>query len=177
MTKIKLDWDVIEQEFRAGQISIREIARRHGCSDAAIHKHAKKEKWKRDLAEKVRKRVSDRLVRGLAVSSSDATDDELVEAAAERGAEVVALHRADINALRDLEQRLIAEIDGEPTKLYITQYQGKIVEKVVGLTAAERCAAAANLAQVQHKRIALERQAFSLDESDVGSGRIMVEID
>jgi hypothetical protein len=35
------DWDAIEREYRAGQLSIKELARQHKLSDTAIHKRAK----------------------------------------------------------------------------------------------------------------------------------------
>lgn len=37
----KVDWEKVEAEFRAGDLSIREIAKRHGISDTAIRKKAK----------------------------------------------------------------------------------------------------------------------------------------
>lgn len=40
-------WDRIEQEYRAGEVSIRETADRHEVSEAAIRKRAKKEGWTR----------------------------------------------------------------------------------------------------------------------------------
>lgn len=173
----KADWEAIRREWRANQLSICEIARQHGISDAAIHRRRKKDEaagksWgERDLSAEIRRRVrakvsvSDEKVRDRnARREPEATDEEIIERFADRGAQVQLLHRKDIAKLRQLEQNLIDEIDNNPTKLYITQYQGEIVEKVVALTAAERAAAAANLAQVQHKRIALERQAFNLDD-------------
>ncbi len=51
-----------------------------------------------------------------------------------------------------------------PTKLYIGQYQGKTVEKIIGITVTERASALQALAGVQHKRIQLERQAFSIPD-------------
>lgn len=179
----KVDWEAIRREWRANQLSICEIARQHGISDAAIHRKRKRDEaagksWgERDLSAEIRRRVrakvsvSDEKVRERDTKPEpEVTDEEIIERFANRGAQVQLLHRKDIAKLRQLEQNLIAEINNNPTKLYITQYQGKIVQKTVALTAAERAAAAANLAQVQHKRIALERQAFNLDEDFPPSG-------
>lgn len=84
--------------------------------------------------------------------------------AADRGAEVVRLHRKDINILRALEASLLEELADNPTKLYITQHKGIIVKEAIGIAVTERASALQALAGVQHKRIQLERQAFNLDE-------------
>jgi hypothetical protein len=168
----KCDWETIEQEYRAGQLSIREIARQHGATESNIRRRAKAHGWERDLTEKVRKSVRSKVMRS-EVRTPNASDKEIIEANAERGAQALLIMRKDIAALREVEQNLLDELNGEPTKLWIGQYQGQIVEKEVGLTVAERAAAAANLAQVQHKRIALERQALNLDECKVSLEEIL----
>jgi len=55
-----IDWEAIEREFRAGQLSVVEIGRQHGLSHTAINKRAKRDGWTRNLADKVRKAVSAR---------------------------------------------------------------------------------------------------------------------
>ena len=59
-----VDWEAIEREYRAGQLSVREIARTSGVTETAIRKHAKADGWTRALAEKVREAVREKLVRG-----------------------------------------------------------------------------------------------------------------
>lgn len=159
----KIDWETIEKEYRAGQVSNVQIGKDHDVSETAIRKRAKKFGWEKDLSHKVRERVREKLVRA-EVRTPNANDDEIVEEMSDRGVKLVNLHRKDIAALRELEAGLIAELSGNPTKLYITQYQGNIIQQTVGLTAYERSAAANNLANVQHKRIALERESYNLDE-------------
>ena len=56
------DWDAIERAYRAGQLSIKELARQHKLSDTAIHKRAKAKGWTRDLSGAVRTRVRESLV-------------------------------------------------------------------------------------------------------------------
>lgn len=164
-----LDWEVIEREYRAGQLSIRELARQHGCTDGAIRKRAKAEGWQRNLASEVRKRVREKLVRTHVRTCRDA---DIIEEVAERGAQAVTLMRADIARLRELEQTLIAELvdkNKPPQKTWVGQFQGAVVTQTMELTVSERSAAAANLAQVVHKRIALERQALNLDDDEAGA--------
>lgn len=159
----KPDWERVENEYRAGVLSIREIARQHEISESNIRRKAQAENWNRDLTEKVRKKVRDKLMR-TQVRTPNASDNEVIEENSNIQVAVINLHRKDIAALRELEAQLVEELKNEPTKLWIGQYQGEIVKKVVGLTASERAQAANNLANVQHKRIQLERQAFNIDD-------------
>lgn len=166
------DWEAIEREFRAGVLSIRELGRKHGCSDTAIRKRAKKEGWERDLSAKVREKVRTKLVRSK-VRTPNANDAQIVEEESDRVVDTLNLLRKDIVDLGKVESKLMKELLGEPTKLYLAQYQGKVVEKVVNLTVSERCQAANNLANVQHKRIALMRQAIGMD--DDSAARVLKE--
>jgi len=172
----QIDWDGVKSEYRAGQLSIREIGRRFIVSDTAIRKKAKEKGWRRSLAKRVRREVREKIVRAdssqkvrtanLAEDESEASD-KIVDAAADRGMQVVMSHRADINKLKKAEQDLLAELgdkDNRPTKLYISQYRGQIVEREIPYQITELTQALNNLANVQHKRIQLERQAFSLDD-------------
>lgn len=164
-TRKKIDWEAIEREYRAGIKSVCEIASEYNCTEGAIRYRAKTRGWQRELASKIRKRIREKLLRNN-LRKDNVKDEEIVEASSDEGVQLVFSHRKDIAALRELETNLIEELKNNPTKLYITQYQGKIVQKELSLTASERAAAANNLANVQHKRIQLQRQAFSLDEPE-----------
>jgi len=175
MPRNQIDWEAIEKEYRAGQLSNVQIGKQYFVTEGAIRKKAKTEQWKKDLAKKVREAVREKLVRS-EVRISNANDRDIIEQSAERGSKLILEHRQDITSLRNLETKLIDELQDNPTKLYITQYQGEIIEKVVGLTASERAAAANNLANVQHKRIQLERQAFNLDEPGANIADILAAL-
>lgn len=159
----QIDWEAIEKEIRSNQLSIREIARQFGVSEGAIRKRIKAKGIKRDLAEQVRKRVREKIVRS-EVRTPNASEEEIVEEAAERGADVVKLHRQDIANLRNEEQKILQELGDKPTKLWVGQFQGQVIEHVVGIAVTERAAALHALAGVQHKRIQLERQAYGIDD-------------
>lgn len=157
--KREVDWEAIEREYRAGQLSIREIARRFRCSDTAIRKKAEAESWTRPLAEEVRKAVREKLVRedGSHASSqvSRATDKEIVDGAAERGFAVVISHRRDLQQLhglkRILAERLSQHLEGvtpDGPCLGERESPGDLLEK---------------LSRVTSRLIPLERQAHSLD--------------
>lgn len=173
-TRKKIDWDVIEKEYRAGQLSNVQIGQNYGVSEAAIRKKAKQEGWRKDLADRVRQEIKEKLVRGevrgevrgpnAKPAAEKATDKKIVDEVAERGVRLVLEQRKDIENLRRLEDLLINELMGTPTKVHVSQHQGKVTKTVLSLTAAERAQAANNLANVQHKRIQLQRQNYNLDD-------------
>lgn len=176
-----LDWERIGVEYRAGKLSLREIGRQHGCSEGAIRKRAKADKWTRDLSARVDEAVRNKLVRAQVraeafASVPAATEAEVVDSAAEASVAVILAHRKDLAKLREIEEKLIAQLGGdgadEPTKLYLSQYQGQIIEKEVSLTVSEKASTLLALATARGRRIDLERKAFNLDaveESKTGN--------
>jgi transposase-like protein len=42
-----LDWEAIEADYRAGEYSLRELARRHGCAHSSIANRATRQGWRR----------------------------------------------------------------------------------------------------------------------------------
>jgi len=57
------DWIAIEGLYRAGQMSLREIAKAHGTASSTIKSRAKKNGWTQDAAETKRQIVSNRMSR------------------------------------------------------------------------------------------------------------------
>ncbi len=53
MTTKQPDWEAIERAYRAGLLSIREIASTQGITHGAINKRAKRDGWERDLRAKL----------------------------------------------------------------------------------------------------------------------------
>lgn len=166
------DWEGIEREYRAGQISEAAIARQFGVSRAAIQKRAKKNNWSRDLTEKVRQEVAARLVaEGLQPQREAAT----VEQAATRGVQLVLGHRSGLARLRTIAEKLAGQLDADSDD--IKEIEAAIGDETAGDKSGERRARmlkavslgsragiAQQLSQVLKNLIPLERQAFNLDE-------------
>jgi hypothetical protein len=110
MARSKSDWEAIEREYRVGQLSVVEIARQFDLSDAAIHKKAKQNGWKRDLTEKVKRLVREKLVRE-EVEDPNASDEQVVDQASNREIKLRALHRKDIEKHRGIVQLLAGQLD------------------------------------------------------------------
>jgi hypothetical protein len=185
-----IDWEVIREAYVAGQLSVKEIARRHGCSDTAINKKARELGWKRHLSDRVRDQVREKLVRGQVCSSNTGanqqkTDDQIIDEASDIGVHISLLQRDDIRRLRSLEQRFLAELgdkDNPPKKAHVSAFQGDVTVTTLLVTSPEKCAALQALANVQHKRIQLERQAYNLDDEGAQKkqatlAEILAEID
>lgn len=183
----QIDWAAVRADFRAGQLSNRVIAERHGCSEAGIRKKAKEEGWKKDLTRQVQKEVRAQLVRGTQCadgahdSSTDRmTDDEIVEKAALSGAEVVRNHRKDIreaarvcgilmSQLVDAAQNRddIEEMIEEETKHDENGTRRARMKAAISLP--RHAGTMLNLSASLKNLIGLERQAFNLDEKPDGS--------
>ena len=136
-----IDWERIEREFRAGQLSIAEIARDHGISRAAIHQRARKDGWKRNLAPQVREEIALRLV---TPEITPVNAREAIDTAAARGVEVVRQHRALLSDTLGLIRGLLADQRSDERKI--------------------EAAVARDLSTALKSLIPLERQAFNLDE-------------
>ena len=93
-------------------------------------------------------------------------DRDEIELATETRVAVLRDHRKDIKKLRKLEDAFLSGLLDTPTKTYTAQYQGKILKEEIGIPVTDKCQALNNLANVQHKRIQLERQAFNLKEGE-----------
>ncbi len=109
------DWERIEVEFRAGVLSLREIALANGISHVAVAKRAKKAGWERDLQAKIQAKA-DALVNKRAVTAEvnnkkAATEREVVEANAAQIARIRGEHRSDIGRARTLALNLLGELE------------------------------------------------------------------
>jgi DNA-binding Lrp family transcriptional regulator len=106
------DWEAVEGMYRAGLLSIREIARSHGISHTAIQKRAKVDGWLRDLTAKVRQQVASGLVATEVATAGTATERQMVEAAATQVITLVREHRGQISRSRLLVDKLMAQLEG-----------------------------------------------------------------
>jgi dihydropteroate synthase len=121
MGKDKRDWKAIEGEYRAGQLSTREIGRQFKTSESTIRTRAKKEGWKRDLAEQVQAAIRARTLRSNRAPSTrekcvvdeaakEADDQKIIKRVADRTVKLVQLHkryaRRHFDLIANLHDRL-----------------------------------------------------------------------
>ncbi|GKQ44387.1 hypothetical protein [Pseudomonas syringae] len=186
MTTKQPDWERIEQLFRAGLLSVREIAAACGVSHTAINKRSKAEGWDRDLNAKIKAKadslVSKREVSKKVSTETLATERGIVEANAEVIADIRLAHRGDISRSRRLTNKLLDELealtDEQGTiKQLIAQFKdgdhddGDAMADVLALAQKmgalpTRTKTMKELAETLKTLVVLERQAYVLDEKD-----------
>mgnify|MGYP000989544047 CR=1 FL=1 len=176
----KPDWEAIETAYRAGVMSLREIASQHGISEGAIRKRAKRDDWSRDLNAKVKERADD-LVRKAEVrkqvrSEGAFSERVLIEATAEVIATVRMEHRGDIRRARELTNTLFDELGAQCADVSALEQLGDIMfdpddkgrdrlneiyQKVISLPS--RVKSMKDLSDSLKTLIGLEREAYSIE--------------
>jgi predicted DNA-binding protein YlxM (UPF0122 family) len=185
--RVKPDWDAIEREYRAGQLSIREIARTRNVSDKAIRNKAKAEGWEQDLSARVSEKVRTELVR-TEVRTDNAQAKEIVEAAAARVVSVVREHRKDISSLRETVKTLTEQLttaigkreELESAIIDETSEDGNAQRRNAMLKAValpSHASVVRELANSLKTLIALEREAFNIPSGDGASNPDDVPVD
>ena len=174
------DWERIELEFRAGILSLREIASADGnVTEGAIRKRAKRDGWERDLGAKIQARA-DVLVRKAEVrkevrTRTTVSERDIIEANAERIAQVRSEHRGDITRMRSLVLKLLGECEAEAADPAMFTRLGEILrspdengtdrlndayQKAISLP--QRIKGVKELADTLKVLVALEREAYGL---------------
>lgn len=176
----KLDWEAIETAYRAGVMSLREIASQHGISEGAIRKRAKRDDWSRDLNAKIQQKADDlvrkREVRRTVRNESTLTERVLIEATAEVIATVRMEHRGDIRRARELTNTLFDELAGECGNVAALEDLGEMMRspddkgmdklndlyhKIISLPS--RVKSMKDLSDSLKTLIGLEREAYSIE--------------
>lgn len=177
----KPDWEAIESAYRAGLMSLREIASQHNISEGAIRKRAKRDDWSRDLSAKIKERAEDLVrkeeVRKQVRTETTLTERVLIEASAEVIASVRMEHRGDIRRAREITNALLDELGAECAdvpalgKLGELMFEpdekgqdrlNEIYQKIISMP--ERVKSVKALSDALKNLISLERQAYNLDE-------------
>lgn len=178
-TKPVIDWELIERDYRAGLLSVREIAASQGITHGAINKRAKRDGWERDLKAKIQAKaealVSRREVSSLVSAEQVATDKGIIEANAERIATVRMEHRRDIQRSRTLAISLLEEMEQQTNNLPLYQEIGELLRsedkngqdrlndlyhKVI--SSSGRIGSMKQLAETLRVLVALEREAYGI---------------
>lgn len=189
MTTKQPDWEAIERAYRAGLLSVREIAASCGVSHTAIQKRAKANGWERDLKAKIKAKadslVAKREVATQVASKSVETEREIIEVNAEVIANIRMAHRGDISRCRSLTNKLLDELesltDEQGTiKSLIKQFKegeyedGEAMADMLALAnkigaLPSRTKTMKELAETLKTLVALERQAYDLDTKSGGN--------
>jgi hypothetical protein len=176
------DWERIETDYRAGLLSVREIAASQGISHTAIQKRAKTDGWERDLSAKI-KAKADSLVAKQEVANRVATervetDKAIVDANAQVIAGIRIAHRTDINRSRQLVMSLLSELEEQTGGIDLYKQLGELMaapddkgvdklnelyHKVISLSG--RTGTMKSLSDSLKTLVTLEREAYGIAEA------------
>lgn len=181
MTRKVIDWESVEIQYRAGIRSLKDIGREFDVSDAAIVKRARRDGWTRDLKAKIHakaeSKVSESLVSAEVSAQTKVREREVIEANAAAIADVRLAHRNDIRRSRALTNKLLEELECLTDNRELFEQLGELMHspddkgmdrlndlyrKVVELP--NRTKVMKELAETLRVLVALERQAYNLDE-------------
>ena len=193
--KKQIDWEKIESEYRAGILSLREIASLHeGINHVAIARKAKKEGWAQDLSARIKAKAEELVTRQAVTETVTAeqavTNKQIVESNAQAIANVRLAHRKDINRARNLAMSLLQELEqqtdngdlleGLRDAVFSAQEDEtkdqeaarrkriEMFERVTSL--AGRTDTMKKLAETLKHLVGLEREAYGLKVDDVSEG-------
>ena len=180
------DWEKIEADYRAGILSLREIAEAHpGVNHVAITRRAKREGWSRDLSAKIRAKadalVTERTVTADVTAERRVSERDIIDANAQAIVSVRLAHRKDIQRSRSITMRLLEELElqsgrenaelleqlGELMRREDDRGQDKLndlYQKIISLPG--RAKTMKDLGESLRVLVTLERQAFGLDDKD-----------
>lgn len=180
-----VDWEAVELRYRTGTESLRSIGATFGITEGAIRQRGKKEGWARDLEVRVRRATDAALLRK-AATHDVRTEREAVAIEAEMRSEVVLRHRKDIQRGRTLSMTMLIELETmteapmliRDLQSCLTQCQASEdiphdilvkADALLGqaLTLDSRAGVLKTLTDSLAKLVALEREAYNLNNADV----------
>ena len=178
----QIDWERIELDYRAGVLSLREIAEKHpNTNHVAISRRAKKEGWVRDLSEKIKNKaekiVTEQTVTADVTAKSSVSENEIIDSNARVIADVRLSHRKDIGKARSLANSLLEELehqtinreDYESLGILLRSEDERGMDKLNDLymkamSTPSRIVSMQKLADTMKTLIGLEREAFGIDK-------------
>ena len=181
--RLKVNWERVELAYRANVKTVAQIAKEFGLKDSTLRSRAKRNGWSRDLGKRIRLEA-DNIVNANAVKREvgrlESMDNATVEENAKLTASIRISHREDIGKARALSMMLLddlkAQVGTENRKrledLFIAALKAEVID-ASALEAYERVTSISNhmrtlkdLADIMTKFVALERQAYGLDDTE-----------
>lgn len=170
----RYDLEAIGRDYRAGILSIREVARQHEIDHSYLLRIAKTHRWKRDLSQRIKEEVTRKLVTS-AVTVPSASDDEIIDTESERVTGVLKLHRKDVAKSQGLVTLLQGQLEEAATlrnEIEKTIEEGDTQAKQKGamlraISLPSHAGVLRDLSVAQKNLIYLERQAYSLEDKTV----------
>lgn len=139
------DWERIECDYRAGILSVREIAASQGITHGAINKRAKRDGWERDLSAKIRAKADGLVAKQAIVVEAPGLSKEVTAAVikenSEQLASVMLTQRRSVARAHKLCMSLLEELEATTTNPELFATLGEFLREEGGDAAAKRSAA------------------------------------
>lgn len=187
--KKQIDWEQIERDYRADVLSIAQISRESGAPSSTIRARAKRLGWSRNLTARIKSKADEIVNQDAiknAVANIQASEEQTIEENARLTAGVRLAHRKDINRARLATVTLLDDLEamiGQDGRESLAELLKALVDeglieerdstaiaaykKATGLS--QQIANMQKLADTMTKFVALERQAWNLDNLDDSS--------
>ena len=114
------NWQAVHNDYRAGALSIRALAAKHGVSEGGIRYRARTEGWQRDLSEHVKHATACKLLRSESThldAALPADDATIVSNAASENVALILEHRQAIARWRAISNRLADALERQAFNL------------------------------------------------------------
>ncbi len=168
-----IDWEAIERDFRAGQLSVREIGVKHKVAASSITRAADRAEaaghpWSRDLTDRVQARTNEKLLQASLPQSAQRNAANATLRAQQRAqqADIAVEESSNVNVLIVLgERKTIGKARGIGDALMIELEDGaKATPKGKKAPLEKRVAMFKSLAEATRVLVGLERQAFNIKD-------------
>lgn len=188
------DWELIEKHYRAGIMSLREVATAGGVTEGAIRKRAKRDMWSRDLKAKIKQRAEElvrkEVVRKPSTQLTPVTEKQVIEDNAEVQYRVRMGHRTDIGRSRKMFSSLMSELESMTDDKVLFDSLGKLMAKQAAndinpveamalkglyqkvMSLPNRAATAKQIVEILEKTVKMEREAFGIDDNQVADNPV-----
>ena len=192
------DWALIERHYRAGVLSLRQVASEGGVVESAIRKRAKRDGWVRNLNAKIQHRAAE-LVRKSVVRKTGAhqksqSEKVIVEDNAQAVSIILIAQKGSIQRSHTLFAGLMSELELTTANRELFEQLGELLDntskdedgkvrqdklneiyrKVISMPG--RVDAAKKVIEMLEKIVRMEREAFGVDKQDGESNPIDVAL-
>ena len=180
-----IDWEKIELDYRAGVKTLRQIADEHDISHVSINKRAKRDDWVRDLSAKIKAKADDLVTKSLVTNEvtneKRLTEKQIIDEGATALTNIRLGQRKDIQRSRKIAMSLFDELEhqvgienaenleklGELLRTEDDKGRDALNDlymKIISMPG--RVKSMKDLSDTLKTLIALERQAFGLDDEN-----------
>lgn len=144
----KIDWEAIRKAYCKNLLSLRELAKQYDVGVSSITRKARKEDWVRDHTEDIKSEIKNKL---LAVERAQSEQHAITQAADETVA-IILKHRRIVRDATNRSNVLDEKFDG-------------VLLQIADLNDMSKAASIQkSLVEAKGKLIALERQAFNIED-------------